>query len=259
MNAERVDLLIRYALAIAAQNEEWAQRELGPIHLLKYVYIGDLAHAARHNGITFTGADWRFYKFGPWSNAVHERIRPAVQRLHVNERRFEFSRGDGEDGEGVRWKLADEPDRLIAESEKELPGVLASFVRKAVRAFGGDTSELLHHVYRTLPMVHAAPDEPLEFSHAVLEPVPQFEKPPELTSKQQKKLREAIRALKEKLKAQPKPRYVAVDPPLHDEIYEEGVRALDRDGGDALMTVEGVVTFSNEMWKSKGRHDGGIP
>jgi hypothetical protein len=257
MDADRVDLLIQYALAIAAQNEEWDRREMGAIHLLKYVYLGDLAHAARNNGTTFTRADWRFYKFGPWSNAVHDRIRPALQRLHVDERTFGFTR---DDGEGVRWKLADEPDRLITEVERKIPALLASAVRKAVRDYGDDTSELLHHVYRTPPMVHAAPHEPLDFAHAVPEPAPEFEKPPERTPKQQKKLREAMRKLKEQLATRPKPRYVKADPPpVYDEIFKEGVRALDRDAGDELVSAEGVVTFSDDIWKSKNRHDGGIP
>ena len=44
MDRDRVDLLIQYALAVAGQND-FGERELGPIHLLKYVYLGDLAHA----------------------------------------------------------------------------------------------------------------------------------------------------------------------------------------------------------------------
>lgn len=259
MDAERVDLLIQYALAIAAQNER-NERELGAIHLLKYVYLADLAYAARNNGATFTGADWRFYKFGPWSSPVHERIRPAIGRLHVNERTFGFEREDGEDGQGVRWRLADDPEQVIADVERKLPGMLTSAVRKAVRDFGDDTSELLHHVYRTPPMLHAAPNEPLEFVHAVPEPAPVFEEPPELTPKQQRKMREKMRALKERLAAQPGPRYVKADPsPVYDDIFKSGVAALNRDAGDELMSAEGVVTFSADIWKSKTRRDGGLP
>lgn len=259
MDTERVDHLIRYALALAARNEAWNERELGSIHLLKYVYLADLAYAARNNGATFTGADWRFYKFGPWSNAVHERIRPALGRLRVNERTFGFEREDGEDGEGVRWRLADDPDRLLSEMEREIPALVASALGKAVREFGGNTPDLLHHVYRTKPMLHAAPHELLEFAHAVPEPAPKFEKPPELTAKQQKKLREAIRAAKEQRAAKAKRRFVTVPTPVYDEIFEKGVEALDRDGGDELRALEGTVTFSDEIWKSKGRHDDGVP
>jgi hypothetical protein len=258
MNVERVDLLIQYALAIAAQNE-WDERELGPIHLLKYVYLADLAHAARNGGETFTGADWRFYKFGPWSNAVHERIRPTIQRLHVNERTFAFAGSGGEDGEGVRWRL-DSPDQLVEDIERKIPATLASAVRKYVREFAGNTSDLLHFVYRTEPMMQAAPNETLSFAYAVPQPEPQFEKPTALTENQKKKLRQAMRSLKERLQAQAKPRYVKADPaPIYDETFEQGVKSLDRDGGDELLAVEGEVTFSDEMWKSRSRHDGGPP
>jgi hypothetical protein len=259
MDAERVDLLIQYALAIAAQND-WDGRELGPIHLLKYVYLGDLAHASRNNGATFTGADWKFYKFGPWSNAVHDRIRPAVEKLHAIERTFAFTADDGEDGEGVRWKLEDQTDQLIADIERKIPGTLATAVRKYVREFAGNTSDLLHHVYRTEPMLHAAPNEMLSFAHAVPEPVPQFEEPKELTENQKKKLRHAMRALKEQLQQRSKPRYVKADPaPIYDEAFEEGVKAMNRDAGEDLVAVDGEVTFADELWKSRGRHDSGAP
>lgn len=259
MDAERVDLLIQYALAIAAQND-WGNRELGPIHLLKYVYLGDLAHAARNNGATFTEADWRFYKFGPWSSAVHERIRPAIGRVNAAERRFSYEDDNGEDGEGIRWRLEEQPDRLIAEIERKIPGSLATAIRRYVQEYAGNTSDLLHFVYRTEPMLHAAPDERLSFEHAVPEPQPQFEQPEELNDRQRKKLRAAMRALKERLATQHRPRYVKADPaPIYDEIFEEGVKALDRDAGDEYVISNGEVQFSDEMWKAGGRHGGGIP
>jgi len=259
MDAERVDLLIQYTLAIAAQND-WDARELGPIHLLKYVYIGDLAHAARNNGSTFTGADWRFYKFGPWSNAIHERIRPAVESIRAAVRRFTYEADDGEDGEGIRWRLDEHPDRLIAEIERKIPGSLSTTIRRYVREFAGNTSDLLHFVYRTEPMLKAAPNERLSFEHAVPEPPPQFEQPKELSDRQRKKLRASMLALKERLANQSRPRYVKADPaPSYDEVFDEGVKALDQDAGDELVITSGEVRFSEEIWKTGGRHDGGIP
>jgi hypothetical protein len=119
---------------------------------------------------------------------------------------------------------------------------------------------LLHFVYRTEPMLNAAPDERLSFGHAVPEPPPQFEQPEELSDRQRKKLRTAMLALKERLANHPRPRYIKADPaPIYDEIFEEGVRALDQDGGDEFVITSGEVRFSEEMWKAGGRHDGGIP
>jgi hypothetical protein len=259
MDAERVDLLIQYALAIAAQND-WNDRELGPIHLLKYVYLGDLAHAARNGGATFTGADWNFYKFGPWSNAVHDRIRPAVEKLRAVERTFAFTGDSGEDGEGVRWRLDGEPDLVIAEIERSLTGTVTTAVRRYVREFAGNTSDLLHYVYRTEPILHAAPNERLLFAYAVPEHVAPVDEPKELSENQKKKLRQAMRTLKEDLQRRSKPRYVKADPaPIYDGVFDEGVKALDRDGGDELVEIDGEVTFDDELWQARSRHDRGAP
>ena len=41
MDTAKVDLLIQFALAVAAEEDALAERELGPIHLIKYVYLAD--------------------------------------------------------------------------------------------------------------------------------------------------------------------------------------------------------------------------
>jgi hypothetical protein len=42
MDINKVDLLLKYILA-AAGREDYGNREVGPIHLIKYVYLADLA------------------------------------------------------------------------------------------------------------------------------------------------------------------------------------------------------------------------
>ena len=42
MDIKKVDLLLKYILAAAGQ-EDPGHREVGPIHLIKYVYSADLA------------------------------------------------------------------------------------------------------------------------------------------------------------------------------------------------------------------------
>ena len=81
----RVDLLLQYTLLVSGEQDEFLDRQLGPIHLVKYVYLADLFHAKRNNGVTFTGIEWKFYKFGPWSQAVHERIELALERNWCGE------------------------------------------------------------------------------------------------------------------------------------------------------------------------------
>ena len=54
MKSSKIDLLIQYAILIAGQEDEYLDRQLGPIHLIKYVYLADLAYAERNCGKTFT-------------------------------------------------------------------------------------------------------------------------------------------------------------------------------------------------------------
>ena len=55
MDIKKVDLLLKYILPAAGQ-EDFGNQEVGPIHLIKYVYLADLAFAERHRGGTFAGA-----------------------------------------------------------------------------------------------------------------------------------------------------------------------------------------------------------
>ena len=87
-NPTRTDSLLQFALASAAVQDEYRDRELGPIHLLKYVYLADLSYAERNDGVTYTGAPWRFHHFGPWAEGVFERIEPAVSNVGGVARRF---------------------------------------------------------------------------------------------------------------------------------------------------------------------------
>ncbi len=60
--------------------------------------------------------------------------------------------------------------------------------------------------------------------------------PEELTDQQRERLRVGMAALRERLAARPRPRYIRADPPpIYDDIFEEGVRALNRDGGYFAM------------------------
>src|SRR3990172_1859752 len=135
MNSERVDLVLKYALALAGQEDDWARRELGPIHLLKYVYLADLAWAERHNGERYTGASWCFHKFGPWAAEVHARIAPVVADVAAIERLIQSNEGE----DFKRWKLEDA--RLLSSLDADLPLSVTSAVKAAVHRFGDDTSE----------------------------------------------------------------------------------------------------------------------
>lgn len=262
MEVSRIDKAIQFALAVASHADEWKDHELGPIHLLKYVYLADLAYAEHHSGETYTGARWQFYKFGPWCPDVHKRIEPAVQAVRSDTRTFPWQR-DGIEGEGIRYKVTD--GSLYQKLEQELDSWVVYAIKKAVKEYYASTPELLHHVYETRPMLIAAPNEFLDFRPApVDEEPPQAEETP-LTTKQIKKrkqkLKEAQKRVQEKLaeKRRTEPGRSRYTPtPVYDEVYRNGVAWLDSMAGEPLPS-EGELNFDDKIWKSRSRFDPDLP
>jgi hypothetical protein len=258
----RVDLLIQYALLVAGENDEWVERQLGPIHLIKYVYLGDLAYARRNQGNTFTGTEWQFYKFGPWSQEINARVQPALLSIGAESNTFE-SDYEGKD-DWVRWSVRN--DDLLNDKECALPPAITTYLRSDIRKFGRDTPSLLDHVYRTAPMLNASPLEYLDFSTIVDQAAP-----PSITSaplrmaalsaKKKKQFSEGIRALQAEQKARASRSERLVNPvksPRYDRIYQEGIEWLDTLAGERLQPGEKVAQFTDEVWKSQSRKGGDV-
>ena len=200
MNVNAVDSIIRYALAVAASNDDWLNRDLGPIHLIKYVYLADLAYAEGHAGETYTGARWRFYHYGPWAPEVFQRVEPAAVGVGADVERISSSQFDQD---FTRYRLdREEAEHRTREIERELPAELRLRIRRAVRDFGKDTQSLLDFVYRTRPMLRAAPGEDLDFYAVAVDAGPHpdrvAEPQPEaapLSRKEEKRRSEAVAEL----------------------------------------------------------------
>ncbi len=265
MDKERTDLLLRYTLAVAGQNDEYADRQLGPIHLIKYAYIADLAYAQTHDGQSFTGVTWRFHKFGPWSPEIYERLEPALSVGGITKTAISHPKYEDD---FIRWNLVD--DELALQIADQLPLSVSLAVRKAVRSFGSDTASLLNHVYLTRPMLCAAPGEYLDMS-----PEPKAEdacaESPKADvtrtlSKKDKEERksklENLRSLiRERIQERKKePEMIEPDPPpRYDEVFQKGIAALDLEAGTPLEEREENAAFSEDVWKSRARYDPELP
>lgn len=257
-DANKVDLIIQYALLLAGREEEFADRELGPIHLIKYVYLADLAYARRHGGDTYTGTEWRFYKFGPWSQPVNERVEPALNFIHADQRVFQSDYTDRD--EWVRWSKRDE--YTLNRLERGLPPVITRELSRDVHRYLKHTPSLLDFVYKTEPMLSAAPNDFLNFALVASSTDYSGGEDPalslrmgSLSGKKQKQFGAKMRELREsrmlregsgkKLFAPPSPRY--------DEVYREGMAWLDNQAGSQISEKEIVVEFSDEVWNSSTR------
>ena len=254
MDSARIEAVFGYALAVAAQADHPRDRELGAIHLLKYLYLADLTYAERHEGESFSGVDWRFHKFGPWAAEAFQQIGPAMAHLNAERRGFTSQHRD----DNFRWRL---PADQLERRETGLPLDVARSVAGAVRAFGSDTSALLHHVYRTPPMLRARPGDHLGLCSGVegveteepapAEPFPEIK----LSKTRVKKMREEVqRRLARKRETQ---RAVVPQPaPRYDEVFAEGVLWLD---GPEPEPRRGKLSFSDDVWTSRARGDTELP
>jgi hypothetical protein len=265
-NPDRIDAVLQFILVAAGQEDERRDRELGPIHLLKYGYLADMAYAQRHEGETFTGAPWRFHHFGPWAPQVLERIEPALAAIGATKRTFSSPRYD----DFVRYAQTDE--RLLDKLQTRLPGEVLSAIRSSVHEFGSDTESLLRHVYQTLPMVHAAPGELLAFPSAA---------PTDLTLREQRRSAEAVgepqlswkvrraraenvshrrKIILERLERRAVALATAEQPtPRYDSVYFEGLAWLDNLAGAGIKPLEGEMAFADDIWKSRTRADPDVP
>ena len=285
-DSRRADLIIQYALLLAGEEDEVFARQLGPIHLIKYVYLGDLAYARRFGGVPFTGAAWRFHNFGPWDAAVFERVEPAAHAIHAEQIRIESSFGDED---WVRYRLRD--TQKLDEIERSVPAAITLNLRREVHKHLADTPSLLDYVYKTKPMLCAAPGEYLDLS--VGEPSEpdlharyrRAETPPardvevaalhvdsllteekddrlrmeQLSNKKRKRFQERVRELRGKQVNRPK----LVNPvpaPRYDDVYERGVAWLEEIAGSPqLEPGEFAAEFSDDVWKSSARKGEDVP
>lgn len=260
MDPKRIDAVVQFALLQAGEEDDYFARQLGPIHLIKYVYLADLAHAQANQGETYTGTDWIFHKFGPWSNQVFERVEPAAAEIQAEHKSF---RSDYGDDDWHRWIARD--DQRLKDRKRSLPSTITLAIRKYVHEFTNDTTSLLHFVYTTAPMIKAAPGERLDFGslpdREVPAKVPQSEP---LSKKKQKRMKQKFSEIRAKMLEKSPSRAHELKTrrlpePRFDEIFEQGVAWLDSDAGETLPEGDVTAEFSADVWKSDARDPNDIP
>ena len=258
----RVDTLTQFILAVAAEQDEFRDRELGPIHLVKYVYLADLAFAAKNAGQTFTGAAWQFHHFGPWDAGVFARIEPALAAVGAEPKRIASRRAD----DFVRYCLGqDVAERIRRESERVLPSVIIFRIAGAVHEYGSDTASLLRAVYQTLPMLNAAPEEALDLRTVVRETSAEYEVHVEkaMTKSQRRDLQRRLSEIRAEVQARLAKRAqapLAEQPaPRYDEVFAAGVQWLDSLAGEPVPVGEGELAIAPDVWKSEARREPDIP
>ncbi len=249
----KIELLIKYVLAVAGR-ESGLDREIGAMHIIKYIYLADLAYAELNNGETCTGLPWRFHHYGPWCYELHERIEPTLADAGAGKRQIQSKY----DNDFIRWTNTD--GNLFDEIDLQIDRIVTRSIQTSHGNFANSTHDLLRHVYRTKPMLYAAPEERLNFTLALNKyPEEVCEKTaPPYAAKLEKKRESAIEEIKEGIKVRlerKKKRTRVKVRPKYDEIFEEGVKWLDSLAGPQIEATRGRLIISDEIWKSEARRD----
>lgn len=123
----------------------------------------------------------------------------------------------------------------------------------------------MHAVYKTRPMLSAAPEEALNFTMVVRETAPAYAPETERAKVPEGKRARARRLniIRAEVQARLAKASVAsgglVAKPRYDDVFAAGVEWLDQLGGEPVAETEGKLTIGQEVWKSDARREPEIP
>jgi hypothetical protein len=259
-DSRRTDLLLQFILFTAAQADEWRDRELGPIHLLKYAYLADLRFAERNDGESFSGARWQFYHFGPWQAEIHNRIEPALAAIGAAVKQIPSKY----EGDFIRFSIPIDSlnEALVDTIQSQLPIGVVGTIQRAFREHGADTTSLLRETYLTRPMLGAAPGEILDFTPEPISNALRAEEIPQLSKRQQRARADAAQALKARVHERLRKRTAtrsATPAPRYDEVFLAGTDWLDSLAGESIRPQKGELVMDESIWKSSGRSEPDVP
>lgn len=193
--------------------------------LVKYLYLVDVynAECSTDSKETWTGLEWKFYHYGPYSQAVAH----AIDNLVKNNLVLKNSNSE-EEKEYSSYSLPDykEPASL---KELGLDNYVTVGLRNAVKKYSSSLPELLNYIYyETTPMQNVRSGDVLSFQNCVKR---EFDKFKPITQNAPLNSKE-FKDKKLKLKHSIASRNVVQANPFDgkfDEVYEQGLNLLDLD------------------------------
>ncbi|WP_243294134.1 MULTISPECIES: Panacea domain-containing protein [Geothrix] len=271
MNQQVIRDLVRFALAAAARQDH--RVDLGPIHLLKLLFLADWAFAQGNSGKTYTGIPWRFHNFGPYCYEAVAEVEDTVHASGVEDRSFLGSKSGRE---VKRWSFerTASTDELYYDLDRRLPLVVSRAILQTIRTQGSATYPILHEVYSSLPMRCTAPGELINFDAAIAELLatpepsgPEEESPdtrpvvlspidPDASTTQRKKRAREFALLQQRMsealsRADDSGDLLYIEP-LEDEVFEQGVSWLEPQQ-EALQPFTAHLQIHPSVWHSRTR------
>jgi hypothetical protein len=262
IDLNKVNKLLQYIIIVAGQEDDPFSRQLGPIHLIKYLYLADLSYAESHEGQTYTGLQWKFHHYGPWAEEAYNQIEPALSIIYAEKQTIPSTKYEDD---FYRWSKTN--DDLCDDLFNELDLSVTGTINRLVHQYGSDTPRLLDYTYKTAPMLNAAPGDQLNFAATLRNTSDQIDTIEDsscamLTKRQEKKrtkqLLELKQKIRKKLESRRKESKQSFTPPRYDDVFFEGLTQLDSLAGEPITPGEYKAEFSEDVWKSKSRSESNL-
>lgn len=237
MDINKITTLVQALLNFA---QEQGSRGLTITTLTKLVYLADVYYARKNEGQTYTGIQWKFQHFGPYSYQLSEAIQKRMQNVEVET-------GETRD-EGHAFtliKLSDYGKKSSMQDTGLGIGIISP-LQSNLKNFNGNLNGLLEYVYfHTEPMEGATPGDILDFSKCEVINFKDFKPIGEkrVTADKLKKGKELLAILRAK-KAAKKGLLNKYTPPKFDEHYNNTHELFDKTE-EASSNHTAKLTFEN--------------
>jgi hypothetical protein len=216
--------------------------QLTRTRIVKFLYLAEILYLKNERS-RLTDWDWIFWDFGPFCLESLRSIDGAVNHNLITAKNYQsnFNEEDEFSYFGYpkdQFVYISDLEKHIEELEKDVPVMVQMGLRSFVKKYANSTDDLLNYVYyKTEPMINSTPREKLDFSTVKLNKVEKV-LPAKISRNKEKKVREAIKRMKEKL-LQKKETILSLKPEDIDSDYILGMEALNRLDEDREINEDG--------------------
>jgi hypothetical protein len=237
MNTQNVNAVLSQILLSANQLENAQDREIGTSHIINYLYLADFFYAEHDHGQILTGIPWRSSYYGPWNTDIYDYLGTDLSGA---ARTYNPKKSQGCNCDTYIWHLADSDSAM--DCVKGIDEETSLYVSRQVQKYSNRTSALHDFISETPPMLRAMPNELLSFEPSdFFTQAMQYDDdgfPKNLKPSQKEELRKWVedsrKVIKDRIDEIMKERASnpvrQVPPPVYDEVFIEGMRAMNASG-----------------------------
>lgn len=215
--------------------------------IIKFLYLTDILYV-RHTQKTLTEWEWLFWDFGPYCNESVDLIKATRTANLITSRSLPSSFNEEDDFTLYsycrdQYTYQSDLENHVASLEKGIPLMVQMGLKSLIKKYGNDTKDLLNYVYyKTEPMKVATPRNYLDFS-VVLPNVAEKIEPVSISTKKEKKARDLIKKMKERMLNQ-KHSLPIINSKFLDSDYVHGMESLNRLEEDSDINESGVASIA---------------